>query len=83
MQRVGLHVARIAIMNRATLICDALQKRTKAIQSTQLASGWYSHFLGHHPVLVPRTAQSIGRVKNAIGMSSVNVLILNDVQAAH
>ena len=29
---------------------------------------------GRHPVLVPRTAQSIGRVRNTVGKSSVDVL---------
>lgn len=74
MQRVGLPVARTEIMKRATMIHDALQRRTRASQSTQLTSGWYSRFLGRHPVLVPRTAQSIGRVRNAVGKSSVDVL---------
>uniref|UniRef100_M4BXQ6 Uncharacterized protein n=1 Tax=Hyaloperonospora arabidopsidis (strain Emoy2) TaxID=559515 RepID=M4BXQ6_HYAAE len=67
MQRVGLPVARIEIMNRTTLVCDALQKRTRFIQSKQLTSSWYSCFLGRHSVLVPRIAQSIERVRNAGG----------------
>nr|CCA27473.1 hypothetical protein ALNC14_136170 [Albugo laibachii Nc14] len=74
MQRVGLPVARIEIMKRATMSYDPLQKRTRASQSTQLPSGWYSRFLGRHLVLVQRTAQSIGRVRKAVGKSSVDVL---------
>ena len=68
MQRVGLPVFLIEIMKRATLIFYALQERTKTSQSTQLTYGWYSRFLVHHPVLVPRTAQSIGEVRNTVEM---------------
>ena len=73
MQRVGLPVARIEIMKRAILICDALQKRTRASLSKQLPSGWYSRFLDRHTVLVIRTVQSMGRVQNAVGKASVDV----------
>ena len=73
MQRVGLPVARIEIMKRAILICDALQKRTRSSLSKQLPSGWYSRFLDRHTVLVIRTAQSMGREQNAVGKSSVDV----------
>ena len=74
MQRVGLPVARIEIMKRAILICDALQKRTRASLSKQLPSGSYSRFLDRHTVLVIRTALSMGRVRNAVGKSLVDVL---------
>ena len=33
----------------------------------------YSRFLGSHPVLVPRIAQSIGRVRNVVEKLSVDV----------
>nr|CCA28132.1 hypothetical protein ALNC14_142760 [Albugo laibachii Nc14] len=57
------------------MIYDALQRRTRACQLTQLTSGWYSYFLGRHAVLESSTRQSIGRVRNSVGNSSVDVLI--------
>ena len=74
MRRVSLPFAHIEIMKRAILTCDALQKRTKASQSTQITYGWYSCFLDCHRMIVPRTAQSIRRVRNAVGKSLVDVL---------
>ena len=74
MQRVRLFVARIEIIKHEIMIYDVLQRRTRSSQLTQLTSGWYLRFLSRHPVLVPRSTQIIGRVRNAACKSSVDVL---------
>nr|CCA24691.1 conserved hypothetical protein [Albugo laibachii Nc14] len=73
MQRVGLPVARIEIMTRTTMIYDALQKGTKASQSAQLTSGWYSRFLGRHPSSVDVLFNTMAKllIENRIDSSRV------------
>ncbi|KAL4156746.1 hypothetical protein PRNP1_005772 [Phytophthora ramorum] len=67
MQRVGLPIGPYAILAKANEIYASLNPiPTRSEPLKKLTTGWYRRFLKRHPILAPRVAQKIARVRNSV-----------------
>ncbi|KAG2763671.1 hypothetical protein PC129_g8580 [Phytophthora cactorum] len=76
MQRVGVPIGPSGILAKANEVYLAMQPIPTRYTTPPkpLTTGWYRRFIARHPILTPRIAQQIARVRNRVEAEAVRGL---------
>ncbi|KAG3024522.1 hypothetical protein PC128_g4358 [Phytophthora cactorum] len=74
--RAGFPVCPAKVLKRANNIYERLHHATTrtGMPFQPLTKGWYGRFISRHPLLMPRAAEKIARVRNMVDTDSVRTL---------